>query len=1001
MRYGPTQLRRLSDLFDQAMELTADARDSWLESLGPMDSALGPSLRDMLRRHAEDGSAAVMTSARPGLGTGDEGTVHGTDDLVGPYRLVRLLGLGGMGEVWLAKQADGRVERNVALKLPRLVLPGAMLLAHFSRERDILSTLDHPSIAKLFDAGVTPQGQPYMALQYVPGEPLTHYCNGMGEGIEERIGLFLELVEAVQHAHSMLVIHRDIKPSNVFVSSDRRVVLLDFGIGKLLEPRTLGAAPTVRRDGLTEMLGAALTPDYASPEQITGQPVGTPTDLYSLGVLLYELLCGQRPYRLRRDSRAELEQAILEQDIVAPSARVGALAAAQRGLSPRALARTLRRDLDAIVLKAMARDPGDRYATPDALAEDLRRWLRKEPVQAQPDQWTYRTRRLVARRWRSLGVAAAIALAITLSAVVAVQQATQASAQRAQAQEEAAKARAVVAFMQNLFAQSSLEQSDPGAARRRTAEQLLDDGAQQIDQQLLAAPEAQMELMATMAGMYRQLRLPQKALRLLQARAQRAERVYPAGDERVLGAWWSVADASFNHGLWSEGDGAMARLVPHVERLAASPDPAARKIAADILLAQLQSMFRRDIQGGLPVAQRLATLLEYLPQRRDPAQADHWLSVEHFLGVTWMQNLQLRLAEKHFAEGLRLRQTAIKGSERAYASHFAWHAAALDLLGQHGEARTLFARGNELERQVDTASGNTDAWVANVWVQALLEAGQAKAALNLAMTGSPEPGRAPDPGFARAPTGLLAQARALARNGASEDALRRLATLDGLWPSLNPGAAPVWQRERAEAFTALGWFAEADAALGDARKLLDQVRETHGWRSRGYHFATLRLRLSQGNAVAARAALEDARVVLCPADSGPREHFAVEVLEGYVELLEGQPIRAHDRLLAALRTIDASGAAPVALEWTARAHEALAKAQLQLGNSAAARDLLEQALASYQQLFDPALSPDVGRVAEQLAWLERASGQYAAAARHLGLARQIRNAHPRMRGWPA
>ena len=300
--------------------------------------------------------------------------------LVGPYRLISELGQGGMGVVWLAQRADGEVKRPVALKLPIISLHNRTLADRFTRERDILAQLTHPRIARLYDAGVTDRGQPYLALEYVEGEKIISYCDTRRLGVKARLQLFLQVLGAAQDAHTNLIVHRDLKPANILVTKEGDVRLLDFGIAKLL---TDGEANETE---ITRMGGSALTPDYASPEQIAGSTVTTASDVYSLGVILYELLTGGRPYKLKRDTRSGLEDAILAAEPARPSqTAAGDSTARARGVTAKRLARNLKGDLDTIVLKALSKQPAQRYATADAFAQDIERYLGGEAVLAQPE----------------------------------------------------------------------------------------------------------------------------------------------------------------------------------------------------------------------------------------------------------------------------------------------------------------------------------------------------------------------------------------------------------------------------------------------------------------------------------------------------------------------------------------------------------------------------------------------------------------------------------------
>ena len=297
MAVGPEALRRLSELLDTALELPESERDTWFAGLQGDDAALAPTLRDLLARQAFNETSDLL-DAPPAFtiaGAPANASELHKGDTVGPYRLERLLGHGGMGEVWLAERSDGSLKRKVALKLPHVTwAPG--LAERFSREREILSSLEHPNIARLYDAGVDAQGRPYMALEYVDGRPIDEYCKERALPVEARLGLLMHVANAVAFAHSRLVIHRDLKPGNILVTADGQVRLLDFGIAKLME------GDSAQETALTKAAGRALTLDYASPEQIRGESIGTASDVYSLGVVAFELLAGARPYRLKRSA---------------------------------------------------------------------------------------------------------------------------------------------------------------------------------------------------------------------------------------------------------------------------------------------------------------------------------------------------------------------------------------------------------------------------------------------------------------------------------------------------------------------------------------------------------------------------------------------------------------------------------------------------------------------------------------------------------------------------
>ncbi len=427
----PDQFARISQLLDESLALAPQQRHTWLSELEARDYEAASLLRRLFASHESDAAARFM--ANPGeiaaaLAPGLAADAALVDRRFGPYRILSLLGHGGMGSVWLAERVDGLFTRRVALKLVHPIL-GPLLKERFSREREILASLSHAHIARLFDAGIDENGQPYLALEYVDGAPLTRHCDERRLSLVARLQLFRQVLSAVQYAHSHLVIHRDLKPSNILVTAQGDAQLLDFGIAKLL---TEGAG--ANETELTQLGGRALTPDYAAPEQIAGGPITTQADVYSLGVILYELLAGVRPYRLKRDSRGALEDAILRAEPVAPShAESSDAAAAARDTTVSRLAKSLSGDLDTIALKALKKMPAERYATVNALDEDIARYLRGDVVLAQPDHLVYRVRKFVGRH--RLGIAAAAALLATLAGGLAMTsyEARLAAAQRDQA----------------------------------------------------------------------------------------------------------------------------------------------------------------------------------------------------------------------------------------------------------------------------------------------------------------------------------------------------------------------------------------------------------------------------------------------------------------------------------------------------------------------------------------------------------------------------------------
>ena len=468
--------QRLSPLLDALIELEPDARLARLEALRAEDPALAAELEALLalEEDNEDFLAEPLVTPPP---------MAKPDTTIGPYKLDRLLGEGGMGQVWLARRADGLYQRRVALKLLRPGLANPNLRQRFTRERQILARLGHPHIARLLDAGISSDNQPYLALEYVEGEPITDWCRGRDMGVDGRLKLFLQVCEAVSHAHANLIVHRDLKPSNILVTALDEVRLLDFGIAKLLD------GPEPGRDN-TRTEVRAFTLHYAAPEQIRGEPVTTMTDVYSLGVVLYELLAESKPYRLKRQSDAEWEEAILAVDPLKPSATLLREADSDPSRTPalRRRAKQIAGDLDNIVLKALSKRPEHRYPSVEAMALDLHRHLEGKPVLARPQSMAYRTQKFVHRHRLAL-VTAALVVAVVIFALMAV------TWQATHALREANRAQALQKFVTGLFEQAGGgNPSGPLDVRK-----LLVDGEQRGRHELARQPLDYAELLGVIA----------------------------------------------------------------------------------------------------------------------------------------------------------------------------------------------------------------------------------------------------------------------------------------------------------------------------------------------------------------------------------------------------------------------------------------------------------------------------------------------------------------------
>ncbi|HUA57748.1 MAG TPA: serine/threonine-protein kinase [Verrucomicrobiae bacterium] len=419
----PERWNRIRELLHAASGMDAGGRGEFLRQSCRDDPELQAEVERLLAALAESGNFLEPREAVKDEPGGDR---------IGPYLIVERAAQGGMGTVYRAVREDD-YRQQVALKLVKRDIETDFLLERFRQERQALALLNHPNIARLLDGGSTKDGRPYLVMEWVQGSPITEYCAGRKAPLRDRLQFFQSVCHAVAHAHANLVVHRDLKPSNIFITDDGTPKLLDFGIAKILSPEfdSSGASPT--------MTGAwALTPDYASPEQVRGEPITTATDIYSLGAVLYELLTGECPHRLGSRTQAEIERVVCAEDVVRPSAGAGA-----GGVAPR----EIRGDLDNIILRAMEKAPARRYTHVEELAADVRAYLEGRPVTARPVSFRYRAMKFARRNKTLAGIATAAGLSLTIGLALALWQARVARAEREIAERRFDLARRVAASL--------------------------------------------------------------------------------------------------------------------------------------------------------------------------------------------------------------------------------------------------------------------------------------------------------------------------------------------------------------------------------------------------------------------------------------------------------------------------------------------------------------------------------------------------------------------------
>lgn len=689
---------RLDEIFRDALERPAAERPTFVaaacaddlrlraEVLGLLRAAEASESDGFLEASAADSpeipwdeALAVARQAIEATENRDlEAELDRSGERIGPYRLLSKLGRGGMATVYLAERADGLWEQRVALKLIRRGLDTEDVIRRFRAERQILSSLDHPNIARLLDGGTTAAGLPYLVLEYVEGTPITEYCDERELPLEARLELFCDVGRAVQHAHRSLVVHRDLKPSNILVDHNGRVKLLDFGIAKILDPT---ADATRTRTGRRP-----LTPDYASPEQIGDEPITTVSDVYQLGLVLCELLCGRRPYDVADVSPSRRAAFLERMRPSPPGVLVEAAAAERRASTEDRLRRRLRGDLDTIVGQAIEREPSRRYASAGALVADLERHASGLPVVARPATLTYRTRKLARRRpWLFPAVAAA-ALVVGGYVFTLDQYADRLRRERNLARLEAERADEVREFVVDVFRSADpYAMADPERGRTVTVREALDLGADRVRTELSGRPELQAELLATIAGAYANLDLAGPSLALweealvLEKNVRGTESPEVARALRRLGALLARAGRTDSAEVLLERSLAISRSVH------GPGDTAVAGVLTDLGEAAMRA-------GRLELAERRIVDAIDMLQQHDPLPAAH-------LATAYTRLLNIYPINQRMEEARAAGEEAIRLSRQAYGAEHPRTALALVELGDLHDWQANSARAVPLYRE--------------------------------------------------------------------------------------------------------------------------------------------------------------------------------------------------------------------------------------------------------------------------------------------------------------
>src|SRR5262252_4484159 len=682
---------------DRLLDLSTSEREKYLEGLGAEDPLTAADVRALLTEHhllTVEGFLAAPPAIRP-----PEATLVGLS--FGPYTLISPIGHGGMGSVWLAERTDGRFSGHAAVKLLNAALLGRSAEKRFRREGSILARLAHPNIGRLIDAGLSGTGQPYLVLEYVNGRPIDRYCDEERLSVDDRIRLFLDVQAAVAHAHANLIVHRDLKPSNVLVAANGQVKLLDFGIAKLLDvgpdhEEARDAAPTL----LTRVGDHALTPKYAAPEQVTGGRITTATDVYALGVLLFELLTGRHPTAVAAQSPAEFVKAVTDTEPTRLSAAVqdavdparGAALAVQRSTTPDRLRRMLRGDLDTIVAKALKKDPAERYPSVAEFADDLRLFLEHEPITARPDALGYRAAKFVRRHRRILTAVVAVgAMVIGLIAFYT----ERLTAERDRARLEAAKASKISELLTGL-----LTGADPYRtpdAKEPTVQNLLDIGAERVARELVDQPELQAEMFTVIGRTYQRMAHRAKALPLLEQALVIGRRTWGSEHVRVAQSLNDLGVLHREEGRLAAAEPLLAESLAIRRRLLGSMD---KDVAVTLVeLARLLQDRGRDAEAE-PLAREALAIREQLfgDEHRETATS------KNELGLLLLRRGDIAGAEPLFRENLATNQRLLGPRHPNTGAAMGNLALALNAKGELQAAEALVREALEIDRRVFGAS---------------------------------------------------------------------------------------------------------------------------------------------------------------------------------------------------------------------------------------------------------------------------------------------------------
>ncbi len=530
-------------IFDKVVDIDVSQREKLLDELCESDDVLKKEVLSLLEADSENLSILEKPASEL-MNIGQPGSMVGKK--IGQYHIISQIGYGGMGEVYLAERDDKQFNQKVALKIIKKGMDSSETVRRFQTERQILAKLVHPNIANLYDGGITDDGLPYFTMEYVEGEPINEFCDNKQLSISRRIELFLQVLDAVQYAHKNFIVHRDLKPANIIVTNDGQLKLLDFGIAKLLSENVIDE----NQVDMTQTGLRIMTPGYASPEQVKGEPITTSSDVYSLGVLLYELLSGQSPYNIAGKTAGELEQIICHTNPKKPSTAIIKTgdSSKQRDTFPQKLQKMLHGDLDNICLKALEKEQIRRYNSSEQFADDIKRYINGHPVMARPATIIYRTNKFISRHKGAVfAFSFFIIFIISLISFYTMKLADE----RDKAQFEAEKAKQISQFMISIF-----EVADPSQSQGETitARQLVDEGVKRLDEELADQPIIKSEMMKELGGVYYSLGLLEKSKELYEKSLILLKEYNSNNLIGIAGVYHNLGDVNYDLGLYKLAD---------------------------------------------------------------------------------------------------------------------------------------------------------------------------------------------------------------------------------------------------------------------------------------------------------------------------------------------------------------------------------------------------------------------------------------------------------------